>query len=501
MERNVESTPDETNSVERFTLIAAAVYFALRVIVRPLLSDTPEIDEGEQLLQSQSWQWGYGPQPPLYSWLQMLLFDVFGRNIFALALLKNLLLFATCALACAAGRTLSGSRRTGVAALLLLCFVPQFIWYSQNDLTHSVLAQFCTAALLLVILRLLRQKSTAGYLLVGVIMAAGVLSKYNFLVLLLAVLGALLSWPAGRRLLCDWRTGLSIFIPLLLVAPHLDWVRHHPDLAFSKVGNLQVPVLPNVFLMWGRAFLQLLAATLPYLLPVAAAGIYVLGRWPNRADISRSGPRPDGEIFLGRILLGTVLFALIVIFTVHANFDERWFQQNMFALPLLAAVLLQPHLDARRIRRLGVAAGFVAVVVFSVLAGRVCLLGATHAVQKQNLPLAELAGQLRAAGVEPQTILVEYFNPLGGAMLLAFPSATVLEPNQVPLPAHGNVLVVWRADVRSGNTNALLRLATKVGIADLPFNQAKFIEAPYKYWPGKSYRIGYLMLPETVAAK
>src|SRR5437868_3512212 len=47
-------------------------YFLLQTLFRTLVSDSAELDESEQLLWAQAWQWGYGSDPPLYTWLQIL---------------------------------------------------------------------------------------------------------------------------------------------------------------------------------------------------------------------------------------------------------------------------------------------------------------------------------------------------------------------------------------------------------------------------------------------
>src|SRR5690606_3921831 len=92
----------------------------------------------EQALVSQRLRLGYGTQPPLYSWLQWILFQVFGLNLFALSALKNLLLFSTYASLFFLARPLIGNGPAMAASASLLLF-PQIAWESQRDLTHSVL--------------------------------------------------------------------------------------------------------------------------------------------------------------------------------------------------------------------------------------------------------------------------------------------------------------------------------------------------------------------------
>ena len=99
-------------------LAIALAHVAVRVSVSPAL----KWDEAEQMLWSQQLAWGYGAQPPLYTWLQWALNLVFGPSVLALSLLKHALLALTYALMYLAGRELLGPRGAwwASASMLLL---------------------------------------------------------------------------------------------------------------------------------------------------------------------------------------------------------------------------------------------------------------------------------------------------------------------------------------------------------------------------------------------
>ena len=82
------------DSTPRFLGVIAA-YFGLQVVLRLTLGSSLELDEAEQMVLGQRLQAGYTGQPPLYTWLQIGFFAIFGQGVLALALLKNLLLFLT----------------------------------------------------------------------------------------------------------------------------------------------------------------------------------------------------------------------------------------------------------------------------------------------------------------------------------------------------------------------------------------------------------------------
>jgi hypothetical protein len=86
--------PDQAQASRIFLLVLAA-YFLLQIVIRVGMSYSLNLDEAEQAFEFQQLRLGYDVQPPLYAWLQWLMFSVFGVNLFALSALKNLLLFCT----------------------------------------------------------------------------------------------------------------------------------------------------------------------------------------------------------------------------------------------------------------------------------------------------------------------------------------------------------------------------------------------------------------------
>src|SRR5262249_6210310 len=114
-------------------LIFLAVYFALGALSRILISNSAELDEAEQLVLGQSFEWSYGAQMPCYTWLQKLVFAALGQNIAALALFKGALLFTEFSLVLLCVRQATGRTRSAVVGLMGMFLIPQFVWESQRD--------------------------------------------------------------------------------------------------------------------------------------------------------------------------------------------------------------------------------------------------------------------------------------------------------------------------------------------------------------------------------
>ncbi|HTD65217.1 MAG TPA: glycosyltransferase family 39 protein, partial [Candidatus Limnocylindria bacterium] len=254
-----ERVPRLLASPTRFFLVLAAL-FTTHVFIRLIASPVANVDECGQLIFAQRFQWGYGPQPPLYTWLQLVLFQVFGLSILALSLLKNVLLFAIYAFTYATTRGLTGSHLTGLIAAMGLMFIPQIAWESQRDLTHSVLATTMAAATLFIFVRLAQTKARWLYVILGVCFGLGLLSNYSYALLALGLLIAALTVPDYRRtILTPWLL-LSLAIAVALVLPHALWARDHASVVLASTYKLKIQTSVSWLSTWLAPFPSLAIA-------------------------------------------------------------------------------------------------------------------------------------------------------------------------------------------------------------------------------------------------
>src|SRR5262249_1032672 len=123
-------------------------------LLRTVVSETAGIDDVDQILRAQLWSWGYGPQPPLYTWLTKLFLSAFGYSILPVVLLKELLILAIYLLVYANTREITGNHTCALVATAMLEFVPSIAWESHRALTHTILASALALATLYSFLRL-----------------------------------------------------------------------------------------------------------------------------------------------------------------------------------------------------------------------------------------------------------------------------------------------------------------------------------------------------------
>ena len=417
----------------RWLFAGLLVYFVLQLAVRVGSSSAVELDEAEQLLWTQDLRLGYGPQPPLYTWLQWLVFQVFGVSVFSLALLKNTLLFGTFGFTWLAARRLLPPTLAALSSVSLLLLL-QIVWESQRDLTHSVLVTTAAAATLWLLVELWRRPRASLYLALGVAVAAGLQAKYSYAMFVAAFGTALLLTPGTRHVLLDRRLLLSIAVAVTLTAPHAWWVLQHLDTAVSstsgKLSGESTRGLAQIARGLGSIALILPSFLSPLWLVLAVLfgrglASHATGRDPVLAGLFAR--------YLG-VLVG--LLVAIVVFGGAAHFRDRWLQPLLFFAPLMFFCGwpgLQRH---PRLRWLPVAAAAMALTALVLLALRPWSNGQRGRPDELNLPIAAIAQAVRAAGVEPRVVVSDNKH-LAGSLRLVFPAARVLHSGTDALPTAG----------------------------------------------------------------
>lgn len=402
-------------------------YFLAHTVARALGSDSFELDEAELILVGQSLQWGYSGQPPLYHWIQGAVFAALGPGLVGLALVKNSLLFLSYLLFwLTARRMLAGDERLAALVTLSWLFVPQVVWESQRDLSHSVAVLTAASATLYVATRLLESRTLGGYLAYGLVLGLGVLAKYNFIPFALALNGALLLSGRGRALILDRRILLTAVLVIAVTLPHLTWVAHDPATSLHAFGKLTPGEESGPLLALGRIALAGVAFLTPLWL------IYLL-LFPRVVAALR--PRaPSGHRREAGVPLGAYLAIVTVLLVVGAgggwltDFKDRWMQPLLFVFPLYFFLHASPDTvtEAAARRFVALAAG-VAVVVFLAMALRAPLGAWLEMPTRRNMPFDAVAAALRGAGFEGGLIVASRAW-LAGNLLYRFPGSRATVP-------------------------------------------------------------------------
>lgn len=260
-------------------------------------------DDVEAMLYSQVFQWGYILRnPPLFDWIALAVMELTGPRVEVVFGLRMGALFLMVSLLYLVAQRVQSDPLLAAAAGLSVITSLHFHWYALIDLTHSVLAGALMPLAVLVLMALGRSARTRDFVLIGVVVAAGILAKYTFVLFALAMLGAAALNPGYRRLLTDRRMPLAIAISVALVLPHGLWV-------LSNAGHVAETAEHALGAGWGDSYLESVAAGMNDLVAsvgtvlVLPIGLILLLFYPSLRSASRTNE--DGrDATLGHIRRG-----------------------------------------------------------------------------------------------------------------------------------------------------------------------------------------------------
>jgi 4-amino-4-deoxy-L-arabinose transferase-like glycosyltransferase len=474
-------------------ILALGSYFFLHFLIRINLSDSLDMDEAEAVFAFQHLRLGYGTQPPLYNWLQWLMFQAFGLNLFALSALKNALLMATYLSVFYLARPLTGTRGAMAASASLLLF-PQIGWESQRDLTHSVLLTTLACATLWSYFTLLRKPVSARYALFGLLIGLGMQTKYNFAVFVAGLACASLLVKEHRQILWNRRMVMAAAVALLVVMPHGLWLLNNLEAAAGGTLRKMAEGTPHAGYLHSVAtgMISVLTAALSF----AALAIVVYGlaggrRWRQAAIDWRSS---HARFF---IFLYASFFALLTCMVLTGEvgkIKDRWMQPLLFSLPVACFVVLPVLAQSAVYRRILAATAVVALVILAAMPLRIYLGPVFDKHVRPHYPYPELSTQLARSFPKVQTVVTDQVQ-IAGNLHFQLPAVRTLvledalkQPETLPQ----DVLVVTFGEDGKARSELLDRL--RAAYPDSTILQEGRLDLRLRYGSKKSMPFDYAHL-------
>ena len=467
-------TPDAHRTATLF-LAALALYFAAHTALRALAGGGLEVDEAEMLVLARGWHLGYGPQLPLYNWLQVAAFDLFGHTAFALAALKNLVLFTAMAL------LFTGLRRVvpvtlAIAATLSFALIPNIVWEFQRASTHSIALLATVTATIAAVLAVVDPARRTGWgtgVALGLAMGLGGLAKFNSWLVPVSLGIAVMSDPSLRARVRMGPVLGAVVVTMLIVAVPYTWVWQHPGVALASTAKLY-QADGNALLGVGRAVGGFALGAVP--LAVAALAFRGTGAvpWPATLLLRAAG------IGFMLTLTGIILGGVTVV-------QARWLVP-IYALlgpgVMIWAVRAAGPLGLRRLMGVTVAIGVLT------LGGMANL--RLHGKTTGGIDWAPLAEEVMTLtqGVVP--VLAD--DHVGGNLIYQQPEIRVISPDgRGAALAPARVLLVWKGDVMPDPAEALAARGLQVTGRIVVENQGQRALG-YRAAAGTTFPVGWALI-------
>ncbi len=476
---------------ERVLWLIAAYYLAA-IVLRVLRTEGLQADEAEQIVMSQYLLLGYGRQPPFYNWLQYGVIHLIGPSIFALTLLKNSLLFLCCVLIGLATRQVSDRKEVAAAAMLGVLALPAVSVLSQRDLSHAIALLFCVSLFLYGILGALKRPALWRYALTGLAIGIGLISKYNFIVVPIAAILAILSEAELRRRLFDRRLIATIVVAGLICLPHALWFLNNFDRATADtIEEMRDDPTGHFIVDRLDGITSLISATVDGVLPLIVFVTIAFGRevWASRRT-ETLWTRMTGRMFL----LCLVIVGLISFGMGATTISQKWLSPFLLILPIYLFLKIEAAGGfARRPQAVAILALPTSLLAFGFLlyltAGN--MLAPLHGrYQKDSFPAVPFVRQVLAeAGVNNRPdFIVANGMALAAAARINAPDIPIAQPgikhSAAFIARQSRGLAIWNGAKTNALPAALDDFLRLNGI-DTAALVAKTMVVPYPFSDGR----------------
>ncbi len=460
--------------------------FAVRGLLFPGMGG----DEGEQLVFSQYFDWGYQVRnPPLFTWLVIAISKAIGTNVYSVITIKfAALILSYFFLWKSAQIILDDDRLAALVAVspLALYYVA---WDSIYGYSHSVLVMAFYMATLWLVVRIAEIPRTRDFIWLGLVIGGGLLSKYVFVLFLVALLSAIALDRSFRQNLFRPPLLMSLVIATLVLMPHLVWL----------VQNVENPTGGTVDSNSIKSLLRLLLAIVGFLSPLWLILVILFPTAVKTRPISsdRRWARLLELYFL--ILCGAAVIAILTL-----QMDRLRTHYLFILLPMIIYFFLRIKTVIAPLPRLQLYGGIITVfAAVSALGMMIKFAGEPLKCSRcqHHIPYADLANELSGAGFDRGTIFAYWHpDPIAGNLRVWFTDSRVISAKhpkvQPPLnDRKGQCLLVWpltNNDVGRGATIAMANRYLGTSIAEnTPGRQ---VDAPLVMGNGKRTGLGYILI-------
>jgi|GEM_PF-1751663 len=381
----------QNRTLLKYDLIAVGIFFfycLVFAVTRLIISPNMELDESEQFLYGTAFHWGYSTQAPLYTWIVKTLSTFLGHTIITLVVLKYLLIFLFYVFFFKICRYFWDSRISLCVTGSLMLF-PLYLYEFNRDLSHTVLVTVMGVITCLLYLKVLSTKKLIYYMLIGISIGFGILSKYNFLFLVLLLLLASVSSKEGRAIIINKRIFITILFSILIISPHIIWLiqNDYPSIWYgmneSSPGRLDRYQSIKVLSVFASPYIQI-------------AGFFLLFIIFFFPFLSKNLKTLDAKVrFIRWVALYGLLLPIVVIFILQTgHFSTRWLAPIYFIIPLAAFSFLRLDGGNNRLKYFGGLCASMGLVVLFIRIIVGFMPDVTGKTERIHIPFKDLSVQI-----------------------------------------------------------------------------------------------------------
>lgn len=321
------------------------------------------LDTMEMLSWGSQWQWGYEKHPPLPAWIAEAFSQMTGEALWGVYLAGQLVILACFWAVWRFARDFV-SREYAALSVLLLEGVSYYS-YETPRFNHNLVQMALWALTVLCLWRSLSSGRIGYWLLCGVMVGLGLLSKYDMMLLLVPFLVLMLRNTQARKHFAKPGPYIAAAVATVIVAPHVYWLFNNDfttityALARATSGRGTGPFLDHIVHPFIFAFGQALVLAPVFIM----VGMLVSRTVLRKAEVADRGLARE---FLFTATLGPFLAYLALSAITGFSLTLRWGMPLWSFVGVFILYHLRPALTDAALRRFRyVFVGFAALWVIA----------------------------------------------------------------------------------------------------------------------------------------
>lgn len=437
--------------------VIVAAYSAIHIGLRLVASWNLGEDDPFENILVQELRLGYTPgQPPLNEWALWAVQQVIGPNLLSFQLVKYAFLVGMAVFLFHAARRILRDPLWALLTIDSMALSYQITWRFHEGLANMAAAMCATAAFFWAFLRLIDNGRTRDFLLLGLVVGLGVLTKFMFAAFVVLLLVAAMFQPSIRVRVFRPASALTLAIAMIVAAPHYWWLLFDGNNLNMLIAGYRIGADASHLELALKGLASAVKSPILLLSPlILILPLLFRDGWKALAKVTRLRPNQTGEPDIAQLILHVTLLAVVflclraVIFAIDKN-DVH----NLFPLFLTMVVWLMIQMRGackglHEVRRFVIATVAIALFAYMARAANLYLLEPFCKTCRWAIPYEELAAELRARGFRGGSLVV-VDKDTGGNLRAQFPRDRIVSPLwPLMIPAEtersrsGDIAIVW----------------------------------------------------------
>jgi 4-amino-4-deoxy-L-arabinose transferase-like glycosyltransferase len=341
--------PQPALNTKKYFWLFCIVHLLIWTIVPAIVRGSVPQDTLEGIVWGNQWQFGYDKHPPLAAWLSALATHIGGTVGWPVYLLAQILIVMTFW----AVWRLAREFLPPLYALLSVLLLEGIMYYNllSPKFNPGTLMTPVWALSILFSYFAIKQQKSWQWLLVGVITAVNIYTKYQAPLIILPLLAMLLVTAEGRKSFKTIWFYLSIILCVLLLLPHIQWSFAHNfeeityGLNRTDQGNVSINVYHKILNhLWNPIDLALSQVG-------AIAGLIIMLIPFYKAERINLNINSFDRRFLLFAGLGPLTLTLLYSFITGDKIHGTWCTPYFSLFGILAICMLHPELNKANMKR------------------------------------------------------------------------------------------------------------------------------------------------------